>query len=247
MNLHYQRYFLQSGIITFLLITLIFSFMISGIVHSSKADAFAIIKSDVISISLDDAPAVESQTVSASLPIVEQSAVEPEKAPVAPAPVREIVPAVDDLFATVKTTKSKLIPIDNTKQDSELDALAEKVLTTKRDSKLFDKVKTFELSKPGMKMVSVSSGPAINEYNAKVQSIIYNNYHPSNGVKGMARIRITLSPDGHLLSYRVLSYSSNSIFNAEVDWLKERLNQITLPAHPQGVESSFEIILTAKE
>jgi hypothetical protein len=56
-----------------------------------------------------------------------------------------------------------------------------------------------------------------------------------------------LSPDGRLLSYRVISYSGNPVFNAEVDWLKERLRQVGLPRHPQGQEAVFEIILTAKE
>jgi len=121
-------------------------------------------------------------------------------------------------------------------------------LTTKRDAKLFDKVKTLELAKSGVKMVSVSSGPAVNEYNAKIQGIIYSNFHPASGTEGFAaRVRITLGADGRLLSYRVLSYSGNAVFNAEVDWLKERLRQVGLPAHPQGEEAVFEIILTAKE
>lgn len=248
MNLHYQRYFFQSGLITFFLFGLMISFFMSNIIHSAKPEAFAMTESDIISISLEDAPAAVSKMTSPSVPAVQPPVKEMEKEATESTPIKEIVPAIDDLFATVKTTKSKSKPMDNAKQLSELNALEEKVLSTKRDTKLFDKVKTFELAKSGVKMVSSSTGPAVNEYNAKIQGIIYANFHPANGTEGFAaRVRITLSPDGKLLAYRVISYSGNAVFNAEVDWLKERLRQVGLPQHPQGEEAVFEIILTAKE
>lgn len=248
MNLHYQRYFLQSGIITFFLFGIILSFFISNLLHLEKPDAYAMRKSDVISISLEDALTPVSKVISPSAPVSQQSVKEVKSVSTPSTPVQEVVPEIDDLFATVKTTKSKPKPIDNAKQMTELNAIEEKVLGSKRDSKLFDKVKTLELAKSGVKMVSSSTGPAVNEYNAKIQGIIYANFHPANGTEGFAaRVRITLSPDGRLLSYRVISYSANAVFNAEVDWLKERLRQVALPKHPQGEEAVFEIILTAKE
>ncbi|MDD5212012.1 MAG: TonB C-terminal domain-containing protein [Sulfuricurvum sp.] len=248
MNLHYQRYFLQSGMITFFLIGLMCLFFMSDVLHSSKPDTFAMKKSDVISVSLEDTPARVSEGISPSAPVVQKPVKEVEKISVALNPVKEIVPAIDDLFATVKTAKSKPKPLDNSKQVSELNALEEKILTTKRDTKFFDKVKTLELAKSGVKMVSSSTGPVVNEYNAKIQGIIYANFHPASGTEGFAaRVRILLSPNGKLLSYRVISYSGNAAFNAEVDWLKERLRQVGLPQHPQGEEAVFEIILTAKE
>ncbi|MDP3022441.1 MAG: TonB C-terminal domain-containing protein [Sulfuricurvum sp.] len=249
MNLHYQRYFFQSGIITFFLFGIILSFFMNNLVHPKKPDAFAMRKSDVISISLEDALTPVSKVIAPSAPVSQQIVKEEVKSVSSPStPVQEVIPAIDDLFATVKTTKSKPKPMDNAKQMTELNALEEKVLATKRDSKIFDKVKTLELAKSGVKMVSSSTGPAVNEYNAKIQGIIYANFHPANGTEGFAaRIRITLSADGRLLAYRVISYSGNAVFNAEVDWLKERLRQIGLPQHPQGEEAIFEIILTAKE
>lgn len=248
MNLHYQRYFLQSGLITFFLIVLLCLFFVSDVLQSAKPDAFAMIKSDVISISLDDTPARVSKVMAPPVPLVKKQVEEVEKASDAPSPVVEKVPEIDDLFATVKITKSKPKPIDHTKQTSELNALEEKVLTSKRDSKLFEKVKTLELAKSGVKMVSSSTGPAVNEYNAKIQGIIYANFHPASGTEGFAaRVRISLSPEGKLLAYHVISYSGNAVFNAEVDWLKERLRQVGLPQHPQGESAVFEIILTARE
>lgn len=252
MNLHYQRFFVQSGLITFFLFGVILSFFASDLLHSSRPDAFSLTKSDVISVSLDDTIASVSKAIASSdtqLPLNQQEVVKTvkETAPIE-SEVKRAEPEINDLFATVKAGKHKQKAADNSKQLSELNALEEKVLSTNRASKLFDKAKTLDLAKSGVKMVASSSGPAVNEYNAKIQGIIYSNFHPASGTEGFAaRVRITLSPDGRLLAYRVISYSGNAVFNAEVDWLKERLRQVGLPTHPQGEEAVFEIILTAKE
>jgi len=151
--------------------------------------------------------------------------------------------------STVKTNKPTPKVKEDTKRLAELNALEEKVLSAKRDSKLFEKAKTLDLAKTGVKLsaVSGSSGPMVNEYKGKIQGIVYANFHPPAGTEGFsARVRITLSSDGKLLSYRVISYSGSSVFNAEVDWLKERLGHIVLPSNPNGDEAVFEIILTAK-
>ena len=51
------------------------------------------------------------------------------------------------------------------------------------------------------------------------------------GTEGFsARVRIVLAPDGKLVSYRVISSSGSAVFNAEVEWLKERLRQVALPS-----------------
>ena len=252
MNLHYQRFFLQSGFITFFILGLIFSFFINGLVKTSHPDAFAMTKSDVISISLDDKPssisAKMSQDTLPSTPAPELESKTVEETPPAQNEVKQVVPEINDLFATVKVSKNKPKTTENSKNLLELNALEEKVLATHRESKLFDKAKTLDLAKSGVKMMATSSGPAVNEYNAKIQGIIYANFHPASGTEGFAaRVRITLSPDGRLLAYRVISYSGNAVFNAEVDWLKERLRQVGLPSHPKGEEAVFEIILTAKE
>lgn len=248
MNLHYQRYFFQSGIITFFLLGLILFIFMSDIFHYMKPNTFAMRKSDVISVSLEDTPTAVSKMMAPSVPAVQESVEEVEKASPVSTPVKEVIPAMNDLFATIKTASNKPKPIDNSKQMSELNALEEKILTTKRDTKLFDKIKTLDLAKSGVKTQSSSTGPEVNEYKAKVQGIIYANFHPASGTEGFAaRIRITLSPDGKLLTYRVISYSGSAVFNAEVDWLKERLRQVGLPKNPQGEEAVFEIILTAKE
>ena len=247
MNLHYQRFFLQSGLITLFIIVSILSLVFTALLKTATPDAFALTKSDVISISLEDKPSSAAKEVPR-----ESSAVEEPKTVETTPPLedetQEAIPEINDLFSTVKVPKNKEKLSDKSKQLVELNALEEKVLATHRDSKLFDKAKTLDLAKSGVKMVASSSGPAVNEYNAKIQAIVYANFHPASGTEGFAaRVRITLSPDGRLVAYRVISYSGNTVFNAEVDWLKERLRQVGLPSHPQGEEAVFEIILTAKE
>ncbi|MDD4855998.1 MAG: cell envelope integrity protein TolA [Sulfuricurvum sp.] len=210
--------------------------------------SFASLQSDVISISLDSSVVIDSkaqdQTSEEALPIqpleIEKNIKVNEE--------KKAQPEITDLFSTIKATRSPKESKSNAKELSDLSALEEKVLSTKRSSQLFEKAKSLNLAKPGVKVLSASSGPMVNEYYAKVQGIIYSNFHPASGTEGFsARVRIVLTPDGKLESYRVVSSSGSAVFNAEVDWLKERLRQVALPQNPTGDEAVFEIILTAKD
>ncbi|MDO9208019.1 MAG: TonB C-terminal domain-containing protein [Sulfuricurvum sp.] len=250
MHLDTNRFFIVSGLLSFSLFALILAVIGWQFLVAQKPNAFALTKSDVISISL--VPSLSNAQESIREPLMPQpdskSAVEkiiPQKTE---PKVEEV--AISDLFSTVKTNNPPQKIKEDKKQLSELNALEEKVLTSKRDSKLFEKAKTLDLAKAGVKVVAAaeSSGPVVNEYNAKIQGIIYTHFHPASGTEGFtARVRIVLSPDGKLASFRVISYSRSSVFNAEVDWLKERLTQVAFPSYPNGKEAIFEIILTAKE
>lgn len=257
MHLDHNRFFILSGLLSFSFFALILAIIGWQVLVVQKPESFALIQSDAISISL--VPSVSNSQESISEPLVPQSdshpSVEkmPQKTPEKSPQKNEVKSkevAVSDLFSTVKTNNPPQKIKEDKKQLSELNALEEKVLASKRDSKLFEKAKSLDLAKAGVKVVAAagSSGPVVNEYNGKIQGIVYAHFHPSSGTEGFsARVRIVLSPDGKLLSYRVISYSGSSAFNAEVDWLKERLAHVSLPSHPNGDEAVFEIILTAKE
>lgn len=249
MHLDTNRFFIVSGLLSFSLFALILAVIGWQFLVEQKPNAFALTKSDVISISL--VPSLSKAQESISEPLMSQSDSKSavEKTPQKTEPKVEEV-AISDLFSTVKPSNSPQKIKEDRKQLSELNALEEKVLTSKRDSKLFEKAKTLDLAKAGVKVVAAaeSSGPVVNEYNAKIQGIIYTHFHPASGTEGFtARVRIVLSSDGKLASFRVISYSRSAVFNAEVDWLKERLNQVAFPSYPNGNEAIFEIILTAKE
>ncbi|MGZ8546375.1 MAG: TonB C-terminal domain-containing protein [Sulfuricurvum sp.] len=261
MHLDTNRFFILSGLLSFSFFALILAVIGWQVLVAQKPESFALIQSDAITISL--LPSLSNQPESISEPLVPLSDFQPsvEKTPQKTSqktpekmPQKNVVKseqvAVSDLFSTIKTNNPPKKSKEDKKQLSLLNALEEKVLTSKRDSKLFEKAKSLDLAKAGVKVVAAagSSGPVVNEYNGKIQGIVYSHFHPSSGTEGFsARVRITLSPDGKLLSYRVISYSGSSVFNAEVDWLKERLAHVSLPSHPNGDEAVFEIILTAKE
>ncbi len=270
MNLNRDRFFILGGIISLSFFALIIVIIGWKVLAVSKPETFAMRKSDTITISLSSSPTKAQELVSKPSPLPEaevQPVVEkiPEKAvektsdkvvekaskkPDVKPEEKVVEPSMSDLFSTVKPNKVVPKVKDDGKRLAELNALESKVLTAKRDSKLFEKAKTLDLAKTGVKLsaVSGSSGPMVNEYKGKIQGIIYANFHPQSGTEGFsARVRLTLSPEGKLLSYKVISYSGSGVFNAEVDWLKERLGRIVLPSNPNGDEAVFEIILTAKD
>lgn len=253
MHIDSQRYFYLSGFITFGLTALIILSIGMRFFSISTPQSFALVKSETISISLYDSP--HKNSLNDPLPVheqVEQPATQEEKTD-APEPIVQEtskVPEITDLFSTVKPSKENKKPNEKSNILSNLNTLEEKVLSTKRESQFSEKVKTLDLAKSGVKMAAASgsTGPQVNEYHAKIQGIIYTNFHPASGTQGYAaRVRIAVSAEGKITSYKVLSYSGNAVFNAEVDWLKERLRQVGFPAHPMGEDSVFEIILTAKE
>ncbi|HEX5710756.1 MAG TPA: TonB C-terminal domain-containing protein [Sulfuricurvum sp.] len=244
MPLDNHRLFILSGIASFLFfIFIIFVIFWQAIVLKNPL-SFSAVKSEVISVSLEMTKAAEASPKSEETPIEEAQEVIPKTAKTND----DSVPEITDLFSGVKGNPAPKEAKKNAKELSELNALEEKVLSAKRTSQLFEKAKSLDLAKTGVKMVAASSGPLVNEYYAKVQGIIYSQFHPGSGTEGFSsRVRIVLSADGKLESYRVVSASGSTVFNAEVDLLKERLRQVSLPKNPNGGEAIFEIILTAKD
>lgn len=242
-----NRFFVFSGVASFFLFSIVIFIVIWQTSVMVKPISYASLQSDVISISLDSSVVADSKPQ--KQPSKERLLTQPaiEKA----SKVKEekkVQPEITDLFSSVKVTHPPKESKSSANELSELNALEEKVLSTKRSSQLFEKAKSLDLAKASVKVVSASSGPMVNEYYAKVQGIIYSNFHPASGTEGFsARVRIVLTSDGKLESYRVVSASGSAVFNAEVDWLKERLRQVALPKNPTGDEAIFEIILTAKD
>lgn len=247
-----NRLFVLSGIFSFLLFALILVLIGWQIFTSVKPIAFASIQSDVISVSLISSPEKFEESEPLQETEVQQEEVKDTKQEaekeIAKTESKPAVPEITDLFSNVKTKK---VPQKNKEERaklSELNALEQKVLSSKRDSQFLEKAKSLDVAKSAVRVVASSTGPMVNEYYAKVQGIIYANFHPASGTEGFsARVRIVLSSDGKLESYRVLSSSGSAVFNAEVDWLKERLRQVLLPHNPNGGEATFDIILTAKD
>lgn len=249
MDLHNERYFFLSGLISLTLFSFLVLLMGYSVLTSVKIEQFAMTQSDVISVSI----AISEQKAQSELPSEAAQAV-PEPVNEEPAPEEdekvETVPEISDLFSQVKPLNEPKKKSENAKRSDELSALEKEITAQSEKQRFSDKVKNIELLKPGMKMTvqGGSSGPIVNEYHAKIQGLIYTQFHPPAGSQGQAaRVRIKISPDGRLVAYRVLAYSGHAALNNEVDWLKERLGSVRFPPHPDGKEALLECILTAKE
>jgi len=251
MGFNDERYFYISGAISLFFFSLLISLFGLTLLQSTKIQNFAMIQSDTISVSLDinDKPAVESKQFLAEIP---SQRVEPvpvqEEQKTSPEPI----PEISDLFSSVKAPdESKKKKEDLKKRDESLHNLEKQILERQKNQQQFsEKVKSLELVQPSIKMVAAggSTGPVVNEYHAKIQALVYTNFHPATGTQGsLSRVKMVISSDGKLLSYKVLSYSSNTSFNSETDWLKERLKKVVFPSHPEGKDAVLEFILTAKE
>lgn len=252
MGFNDDRYFYYGGGIAFGFFALLVVLIGYTIASSTKIEQFALTQSQYVSISLDIATPKSSQTpetkVEEQLPEVKPTPAPEEKPQEAPA---QSVPDISDLFSNVKVQKTPKKVDDSIKKMEALTALEHQVNErNKNNPQLAEKVKNTALVKPSIKIVSNSgsSGPLVNEYHAKIQALIYANYFPPSGSQGQsARVRISLDASGSLTAYRVLSYSGNTAFNSEIDWLKDRLRNVAFPPNPDGKNAVIEIILTAKE
>jgi membrane protein involved in colicin uptake len=254
MSFYSDRYFILGGIFSIgFFLSLVVLLFFSASLRSKLPILYSMNKSTVISVSLSSEPIKETvQSVESSPsdePVEEKPAKEvaepkPSKIP----PLESKPQEVSDLFADVKIPVASKQTKNKPRDTKELDELVKKVTSSKRQADVFDKVKSLDLAKAGVKVTAASSGPNVDVYNATIQGVVYSNFHPQAGTQGFsAKIRIRLGSDGTLLAYKVLNYSGNSLFNSEVDLLKERLKQVPLPKNPNGEEAVFDILLTAKE
>lgn len=248
MDFNQERYFFLSGLISVTFFLLLLFIAGYSVILTPKIEQFAMIKSDVINVSIavseskvSQQPMPEPTAVpEKSEPVVEEKEVsKPEKAP-----------DISDLFSQVKPDKTSKKEKEDTARRDELNNLEKELLTRKDTPRFSDKVNKVELAKPSVKMVATggSTGPIVNEYHAKIQGLVYAYFRPPSGSAGeIARVRMNISASGKLISYKVIRYSGNGTFNSEVDWLKDRLSAVRFPEHPEGKEAVLEFILTAKE
>ncbi|MFY9142382.1 TonB C-terminal domain-containing protein [Sulfuricurvum sp.] len=249
MDFNQERYFFLSGLISITFFVLLLFLVGFSLIISPKIEQFALSKSEFISVSIEinDKKSTEKSEpepqVSPSKPISEPAIEEP--------PVQsEPVPEISDLFSQVKPEKILKKPREDTKRSEQLNTLEKELLANKNTPRFTDKVNKVDLVKPSIKMIPQggSTGPLVNEYHAKIQALVYTYFRPPAGSAGeVARVRMNISASGKLIGYKVISYSGNGPFNNEVDWLKDRLNSIRFPEHPDGKDTVLDFILTAKE
>ncbi|WP_297443630.1 TonB C-terminal domain-containing protein [Sulfurimonas sp.] len=95
---------------------------------------------------------------------------------------------------------------------------------------------------------STSTANEVNEYLAKIQSIVYQYFNvPPNSQGNSVKTVIELDAFGKLVDFRVLNYSSNQALNEEVDKMKDRLQNVVFPVNPQHINTKTVVILISKE
>lgn len=253
MKSNQERYFILSGIISISLFLALLFLIGFSILKSTKIQQFALTQSEFVSISLavneaktepkmesvPVAPAPEPETKPAEQPETQKEAVKPEP-----------VPDISDLFSDIKATPKPQKKVEDTKRIEQLNVLEKQLASDSRVSNLSEKVKNTEIAKPSVNMTveGGSSGPVVNEYHAKIQGLVYANFHPPQGTQGqVSRVQVKISANGSLLWFKVKARSGNQPFDNEVQWLKERLGKVVFPPHPEGRDTILEFILKAKE
>jgi len=246
MGYNQERYFFLSGLISITLFVVLLFLAGYSLVLSPVIEQFAMTQSEYVSVSIVE-PNHEVQKSSESDPLPEEAEPIQEEDRVVE---EEPIPEISDLFSQVKAEKIPKKLQEDTKRRDELNVLENELLERKDSPRISDKVSKVELAKPSVKMIPQggSSGPLVNEYHAKIQALVYTYFRPPSGTAGeAARVRMKISASGKLISYKVMSYSGSGSFNGEVDWLKDRLNAVRFPEHPDGKDAVLECILTAKE
>lgn len=146
---------------------------------------------------------------------------------------------VNNLFNDVWTAKIKKTQPKKIKKDSRRLLEIEKKIKTKNSNNVKSIHKTEKRT---------STADEVNEYNAKIQAIIYQYFNvPSNSEGYRVKSVIELSAIGRVIDFRILTYSSHEGFNNEVDKIKSRIRNVIFPLNPEKKATRTIILLISEE
>jgi len=254
-----DRYFYLSGLISLTLFSTVVLLFGLVILHKSSIETFAMQEDNYISVSLNMDVVIPTKNDAKPDPKPtpkEEVLPEPEPEPVVeeiehtPEPVNTDVSSLfDDVWT--QSADTKVIKKEEKVDSKRLAAIEKRIETkeTKKSQKASDKIKTLELVKPSIEVVgaSASTAPEVNKYLAKIHAQVKSKFYPPASTEGeSAKVRVQLDASGNMTGYRVLVYSGSTIFNEEVDRLRQRLQRMSFPNNPDGKSISLEIILTVE-
>jgi len=235
-----QKYFYISGFISLSLFFLFLSMFVIMLFQVQDIKSYALKKNNYISISLNTVPQVKATKKSQSTSYKIQSTTVSKTKNI----------DVNNLFSDVWTQK-----IDH--------KVEKKVVNSKRINEIQKQIKLKENNnispiekstkeesdmQDNSQDIASSSADEVNEYLAKIQSIVYQHFNvPQNSQGNSVKTLIELDPFGKLLDFRVLNYSSNEALNREADKIKERLKVVVFPVNPENRVTKTVVILTSKE
>jgi len=245
-------YFYLSGLLSFLLFIAILLAIMFFVLSNNRAKSYAMKKKNYIPVSI----MIDQKTSTKNS--ADQTLKSAPKPPTKPEfkPTIEKTVDISSMFSSVKT--KKIIYKKKVKRkpkkivDQKRIAALQKRLKTKNKkstSEASNKLKRLNLVKPSTQErgSTASGGSDVNEYYAKIQAFVYEQFYPPANTEGqIAKVYISLDKMGHLVEYRVLVYSSNSMFNREVDQLKNRLMSLRFPKHPDMKAATLNIELISE-
>ncbi|MFT7859314.1 MAG: TonB C-terminal domain-containing protein [Sulfurimonas sp.] len=221
-----EKYFYISGAISLTIFFIFLALFAILLFHNVSSKHYALKKDKYISISLTT-PVVTKNTV--------QKKVSQDLTTPASTSGKDV--DVNDLFSDVWTQK-----IDHTKSkpkkvnSKRIQEIAKRVKTSKKNKvdSISEKVQNINANNR-QEQQSSSSGDEVNQYLAKIQALVYENFSPPINSEGnVVKIVIELDPIGKMLDFRVLNYSSNDALNSEADKMKRRLARIIFPKNPEN-------------
>ncbi|WP_304543107.1 TonB C-terminal domain-containing protein [Sulfurimonas microaerophilic] len=231
-----DKYFYISGFISLSLFLFFFALFAILLFSASQTKKYGLKKDNYVSISLN-------------IPVVTKPHTKKkvEKAPSIVTESNEVTKDVDvnDLFSDVWTQK-----IDHTQtkpkkiNSKRIQEISKRVKTSKTNEveSISEKLKSLDATNNDQEQQSSSTADEVNEYLAKIQAIVYDNFSPPMNSEGnTVKIVIELDAIGKMLDFRVLTYSSNEALNQEADKIKMRLANIMFPQNPD--HHSFRAII----
>jgi protein TonB len=232
-------YFYISGFISLSLFFLVLAGFSYMMFTGSEIKSYALDKKDFISISLDMSKSSSDENSKST--IIEDITTPKQK---------EENLNIDDLFNDVSTREIKDNKVKTKKIDSKrYNEIARRVKVSKENNveSLTKKIKSAN-SEDSNKNSNTSSADEVNEYLAKIQAIIYNNFNPPQNTQGKsAQIVIELSAIGKMTDFRILKPSDNESFNEELKKIKQRLRNIVFPNNPNNENYRLITKIISKE
>ena len=234
-----NSYFYISGFISISLFTFFASLIVSMLFSQSKINIYALEKNNYISISLE-VPKLQTSSKKSTASVVQQNSV------TQPNDVN-----IDDLFSDVWTKNISKEKIQDKKIDNKrfLEiGKKSKIIDEKSEKPVVEKSTDSNIAQQSEDTQKASSANAVNEYLAKIQALVYENFVPPQNSQGHSvKAVIELSAIGKVMDFRILTYSENSALNEESDKIKDRLIGVLFPANPQNKSGNYIVILTSKE
>lgn len=249
-------YFYISGFISLSFFLLVCAAFVLVVVVSKKTDTFALKKDNFISVSIE-MPKIQTSISKKNQddPIHKKDPLEKpleEERPPQEALNQKKEINIDNLFSNVWTKsidKKQSETKDKQIDKRVIDEIQKKIgkTTSNRAESVIKKIQSIDTAQVNNENVKSSTATEVNEYLAKIQALVYDNFRPpSNSEGNSVEAVIELSATGKVIDFRILRYSDHSALNDECDKIKSRLISVLFPKNPENSSGVYKITLISE-